>query len=615
MSNGIIARGADGFYHPATEEQLRALVQHAYENDGTQLRVLGSTHSVDAAVYTDGFTGPTTPASRMDVLLDLYVSVTITVDAADPRYAVAECEAGAHLGQCPYPPAGPTPWEGSINWELQKRGYALDDLGGISHQTVSGFLLTGSSGGSLKFTVDDNVLRFRFIDGTGTIRDVRADAEDADEKAMFDAFGVSMGLLGVVSKVWLRAGPGYNIAGAQTTTSTELAACPIDLFGEGTDDKPSLARHLHDKSYSRLMWWPQRGFERVQIWDAERIDETLGFERKPYLELGEDPTLSGLAGSLFYVLMGNLDDISAVPGKLGDWFEHLKRALEGEEEDIDKKIEQEIEKVLEHLGKFFRPGWATALAEKELEKELEALSKDLGALEGTEDSPDPLADAMYRFIKKLLTKGLESKEAEWLAAVMKVALPYMTGDVLGLFVSDGVETFHDNWWQGLTMDNQMDDQLFPIDFTELWIPVDQAAAVMTDLQNYYRAEGHGPIGLAQEQFKRTGTISCEVYGATASRFWLSPSYDMPVVRIDVFWFHLNSADANDFYEPFWKLLRKYSFRPHWGKFLPTPVEDWKGYYDQVYPKWSEWLTMRDRLDPKKVFLTEYWSQHMDIAMP
>jgi hypothetical protein len=41
-------------------------------------------------------------------------------------------------------------WEQSLCYALQQRGYALPDLGGISHQSVGGFLSTGSAGGTCK---------------------------------------------------------------------------------------------------------------------------------------------------------------------------------------------------------------------------------------------------------------------------------------------------------------------------------------------------------------------------------------------------------------------------------------------------------------------------------
>jgi FAD/FMN-containing dehydrogenase len=50
----IISRGADGYFHPKTEEELRALILHAGASS-KKLRVRGASHSVSASIYTDGF--------------------------------------------------------------------------------------------------------------------------------------------------------------------------------------------------------------------------------------------------------------------------------------------------------------------------------------------------------------------------------------------------------------------------------------------------------------------------------------------------------------------------------------------------------------------------------
>ena len=168
----LISRGADGYFHPTTEEELRALILHAGATN-RKLRVRGASHSVSAAIYTDGFDGsgapPALPGAGIDVMLDGYRGLTITADPGAPGHAIVEVEAGCHLGKDPYDPTQTSTWENSLNYQLQERGYALDDLGGISHQTISGFLSTGSSGGSVQYSIDDNIVRLRFIDGLGEI--------------------------------------------------------------------------------------------------------------------------------------------------------------------------------------------------------------------------------------------------------------------------------------------------------------------------------------------------------------------------------------------------------------------------------------------------------------
>ena len=275
----IIPRGADGYYHPASEDQLRALVVLAHD-EGRSLRVRGSAHSTPHAIYTTGYDGdgPPPPAD-VEVMLDQYARVLIVPDAGDPRRATVEVEAGCHLGKDPYDPTKTSTWRNSLDFQLQRAGYALDDLGGITHQTVSGFFSTGSSGGSLTYSIHENLARVRFIDGTGAIHDVSRDDPDPDKRELFAAFGVSMGLLGVISKVWLRVGPSYNIFGSQVTAATD--DLPFDMFGPGRPGKPGVVEFLQRTPYSRLMWWPQHDFERVQVWQAARLETMPDFTANP----------------------------------------------------------------------------------------------------------------------------------------------------------------------------------------------------------------------------------------------------------------------------------------------------------------------------------------------
>ena len=159
--------------------------------------------------------------------------MTALVLADDLAEAVADLEAdgvmdilvtvqgGIHLGADPYDPTGTATWESSLDWFLQEKGYALGDLGGITHQTVSGFLLTGSSGGSLMHSIDDQIVGMRVLDGEGNAHDLGPD-DDA-----FWAVGVSMGLLGVVSTVTFRVMPTFDLFGDQVTVETDDPDAPV----------------------------------------------------------------------------------------------------------------------------------------------------------------------------------------------------------------------------------------------------------------------------------------------------------------------------------------------------------------------------------------------------
>ncbi|AKT38053.1 D-arabinono-1,4-lactone oxidase [Chondromyces crocatus] len=628
MTN-IISKGSDGYYHPATEEQLQSLVAHAYDKR-IPLRVRGSQHSVIQAIYTTGFDGQgAPPADTITIMLDKYRQVTITPDANDPTHALVEVEAGCNLGKNPYDPTGTSTWENSLNYLLQTgvdgNKYALSDLGGISHQTVSGFFSTGSSGGSTQYSVYDDIVRIRFIDGTGELHDVSRDAEDPRARDLFFAAGISLGLLGVISKVWLRAGPAYNIKGTQTTTATSDA--PIDLFGD-RPDQPSLESYLQQTQYTRLMWWPQRSFERIQVWQCERLEPAPGFVPKPYEELGTTPQINALAGSLFYTLIGNLDDIAAVPPKLDNWYRHLDGTLSGQNDSNvctplpssrDRRA-RSVDEVLAFLQKAILQGLRAhpgLTPGSDIHTRATQLATAIKAptLANEDSLPDWLAGLITLAIKLLLDNALSTPQAQQFASYFQTVLPGILPGLLAIFVPlepvDAPQQFQDTWLCGLPMDNQMDDQLWPTAFTELWIPIDRATEVMQTLKTFYEGGGDATVS-----FERTGTFSCELYAAKNSPFWMSPSYGADVYRVDVFWFELNAADpTKTFYPPFWELLKPFTFKPHWGKDLPPPSADWLAYYKQGFPMLERFLQLRAQLDPAQIFVSDYWREHFGIEKP
>ncbi len=605
--------GPDGWYHPATEAEIAALIALA-RTSKKKLRVRGAGHSVPGAIYTPGFAGKgKPPAGSIDVLLDRMRSVTLHPDPADARRAVVEVEAGCNLGRDPYDPTRTSTWSNSLNAQLQRAGWALADLGGISHQTVGGFLATGSSGGSRRYSLYENLLRIRFVDGAGKTQEVSRDDADPERVDIFDAVTVSMGLLGVITRVWFAVEPSYDLFGTQVTAAT--SETPIDFFGDRPGD-PSFAEFLAQAPYARLMWWPQHDFDRMVVWQATRQAPFPGFEHKPYLELGRAAKVTSLAGSLFYAIIGNLDDLGGLRKKLDPWFANLEDALDGDPDpnaciapsalglDRPVKVEQVLAVLRARMSKGLKKsprvvvGGTTAY---DFFGDLIVAAKTVTVT----FLPDTVADAITALVRLLLDDALESPIAQLLADVLEREMPHLIDEILDPFVELGRQTFWDSWMCGLPMDNQMDDRLWPTEFTELWIPIADATAAMNAMRQHYRAGGD-PVAA----FAATGAFSCEMYAAKASRAWLSPSYGTDVLRLDVFWFGMNAGDPRKFYEPFWKILQPFAFRPHWAKVLPGPNGVWRKAWRDRFPRLADFLILRAVLDPDDVFLTPYWKENL-----
>lgn len=600
----VIAIGQDGFYHPTNEQQIIAIIQEARAR-GQQVRVRGSGHSVAAAVYTSNFQKGMAGASGFNLMLDQMRAVTFHEETAASGEILVTAEAGCNLGQDPHDPSATSTWANSLFAQINAKGWAFPDTGGIIHQTVAGFISTGSAGGSLEDSVGDAIHAIRFIDGTGQVQ--YASREKNPE--LFEAAGVSLGLLGIITAVTFRCVRNFAIQGTEVTSSVQ--ACAIDLFGPGDKitGKPSLQQFLEQTEYARLLWWPQRGVEKMVVWQGKRIPYDPNMKVEPYVEIGrrfdKDPLLTLLtqvlgqaAGSAFYTLVGTWPQW--VHALLGN--REVRLAFQ----EFCKKELDHSTSLLQHL--FDRPtlrahaidnvpalsqhttsngtsdGIPTVTLPKEPSKLLEVIVGVLEWLGKLYDEEKPVRDLLDKLLGEISEAFIS-----W---------------VIDKFVQDGTQTFQDFWYAALPMDNQISDVRMPTEFTELWVPLSQTQEVMNVLRKHYEEGG----------MAATGTYSCEIYSAKESKYWLSPSYGEPVVRIDIFWFAYNLKDPSlSYYPQFWKLLAPYNFRPHWAKYLPDPSSaTGVNYLRALYPKWQDFMQLREKMDPDQLFVTDYWRWHLDI---
>ena len=88
-----IERGRDGFYHPASVEDVQELAAVA-NRQGVPLRVRGSGHSPKRAIHGDRYTGEgAPPADAIEVVLEQMKSVRFVEEHDD--HAIVEVEAGS----------------------------------------------------------------------------------------------------------------------------------------------------------------------------------------------------------------------------------------------------------------------------------------------------------------------------------------------------------------------------------------------------------------------------------------------------------------------------------------------------------------------------------------
>ena len=166
----MIAPDAKNIYHPETETDIVELVQHAAANH-LQVRVRGAAQSVDAAIFTDDASA----GKNINIMLNRMRQVVIT-----PGSTIVTAQAGCNLGFDPFEPVD----EGAPNdrstetnglfYLLQQNGLAIPNVTDAIHQTVGGFMSTGSAAGTTAHSFFDAVLSVKLVDGTGTIKTHRS---------------------------------------------------------------------------------------------------------------------------------------------------------------------------------------------------------------------------------------------------------------------------------------------------------------------------------------------------------------------------------------------------------------------------------------------------------
>ena len=562
MTTQPIALAADGFYHPADEAEVIGLINFARANS-LQVRGRGATHSVAWSIYSDPVDGSphnrtlqqTPPPGEVNLAFDQMRDVAWV----DEVKGVIEAGPGINLGWDPQDPFGVSTLENSLLHQIFEKGWAVNTLGGITHQTLAGFTATGSAGGSTIYAWD-NAIAYRIVDGMGNAEWIESGDPD------FDAYGTSMGLLGIVTRIRMQLVPMYNISGTEITTPLSGETAPMEFLGDGTafPDQPSLEGYLKKQPYTRVVWWPQKGVERIQTWQADRVPVSDA-ELKPYEQFPADfnGQTQMFLGSVVFVLFGNTNPLrimGLIWKKAGVYLENLAYVLRQSNKG--------------GFSRFFTYflGCAVGII-------VCALGVVLAFLNGL----------MRAAFSKLLP-----------------AFNPMTGD-------DKKTTFHDYYWRSLCMDNTVSDGLLGTEFTEIWIPIQHTKTVMNLYQDMFEKGGYGA----------TGYFSTEIYGGPPSTGWMHPgytdgrdAYKDGCVRIDVYWFRDNKGIPNmdeGFLDQYWEVLRDNGipFRLHWGKFVPRyDFADWAAYYKANLPRFDEFMALREARDPDGLFFTDYWRKRL-----
>ena len=123
--------------------------------------------------------------------------------------------------------------------------------------------------------------------------------------------------------------------------------------------------------------------------------------------------------------------------------------------------------------------------------------------------------------------------------------------------------------------------------SEFSVPRADAVEVLQRLDAWHRAH------------PSTTSFPVEVRFTGPDDVWMSTSYGRQSAYIAIHQFH--ARDHREYFAAFWNILADYEARPHWGKMHELDADDLR----KVYPRFDEFLEVRDRLDPGRTFANPY----------
>ncbi len=98
----------------------------------------------------------------------------------------------------------------------------------------------------------------------------------------------------------------------------------------------------------------------------------------------------------------------------------------------------------------------------------------------------------------------------------------------------------------------------------------------------------------------------EVRFAAADDRWLSTAHDQATAYIAVhrYW----REDPSAYFTAVEEIMRAHGGRPHWGKMHTRTAEDLR----DVYPRFDDFVALRDRLDPDRLFRNRYLDRVLGV---
>ena len=218
------------------------------------IRVTGSAHSVHASVFPkDGITLRLTGDLRKVEIQEVQLE-------GEENWLYCRIGAGCYLGRNPMDPDSDL--QNSACYQVAVQGFGFPELAGITHQTVGGFIMTGSAGGSLWHSFHEVIQEIEFVDGNGHLQIAKPGTD------LWSAVGASMGLFGVITHVTFRLPEMRLVKGSESNKKFADSA-----LGPNDKGETKLKESLENNEYFRVNWFPQKDVRRVQEWVGKQTSK------------------------------------------------------------------------------------------------------------------------------------------------------------------------------------------------------------------------------------------------------------------------------------------------------------------------------------------------------
>lgn len=141
-----------------------------------------------------------------------------------------------------------------------------------------------------------------------------------------------------------------------------------------------------------------------------------------------------------------------------------------------------------------------------------------------------------------------------------------------------------------------------VNWSHLAFPTERSFRFMEmeyNLPYKYFREAMAEIREAIKTNKFQTLFPIEIRFVKGDDLWLSPAYQRDSVYFAVHTYI--SEDYKPYFDCMEKIFRKYQGRPHWGKMhTQTKTE-----LESTYPKFQDFLKVREKYDPKRIFLNPH----------